>query len=199
MQVVTVRPFSQQGMSSPKRSPLMEFARLCLICIAGVFLLGVMAPMCAPRVVLNEHQAVESVRLVNLAQKYAELHRRFACTLSELGQEVWPGSDGGLVDRVLASGTKSGYRFEIQCARRFHLKSAHIKSANIKDANKKGASKNGASEKSTGYTVTAVPVVSGRMGRYALCSDHNGEIWYSENGVAAECLAERRAVGAKYR
>jgi type II secretory pathway pseudopilin PulG len=177
-------------MSSTKPSPLMEFARLCLICMAGVFLLAIL-PLRTPRVVLNQHQAVESIRLVNLAQrKYAELHRRFACTLSELGQEVWPGSDGGLVDRVLASGTKSGYRFEIQCARL----------ANRKDANKKDASKNDASEKSTGYTVTAVPVVSGRTGRYALCSEASlfqtsGEIWYSESGLAAECLAGRRVGG----
>ena len=85
MQVVMVRPFSQQIMSSSRHAPLMEFARLCIICIAGVFLVGAFVPMCAPRVVLNQHAAVQSIRLVNLAQqKYAELHPRFACRLSDL-------------------------------------------------------------------------------------------------------------------
>ena len=185
-----VTPFSQQTTSSTKRSPLKNPTR------------GLESTPGRGEYSGGQSRSAE----VCGAASPVCVHAQRAEARSLAGTGRWSGGGGpkGPLFPGLRCGTKSGYRFEIQCARLFHLKSAHIKSANIKDANKKDASKNDASEKCTGYTVTAVPVVSGRTRRHALCSEAysfqtSGEIWYSESGVAAECLAGRKAVGAKYR
>jgi hypothetical protein len=77
----------------------------------------------------------------------------------------------GAVDGVL---TKAGYHFEIQCPQR-------------------GA------QKAESFTITAVPLNPGVTGRYALCADQRGEVWYSENGLVSDCLAMRKQVEKKYR
>jgi len=111
-----------------------------------------------------------SIREVNLAQQnYSVQHPRtgYACNLSDLGKQ-------GAVDGVLASGTKAGYHFEIQCPQR-------------------GA------QKAENFTIAAVPVNPGVTGQYALCADQSGEVWYSEHGSVSDCLAMRKQVGRKYR
>lgn len=124
----------------------------------------------ASRVFLNQRRAVLSIRDVSLAERnYATRHPEagYACKLSNLGEQ-------GFVDVVLASGTKSGYRFEIRC---------------FQDGG----------QEVTSYTVTAVPVSPGVTGKYALCTNQSGEIWYSENGAAAACLAMHKQIERKYR
>lgn len=91
----------------------------------------------------------------------------YACKLSDLGEQ-------NLVDQVLASGTKSGYHFELRCLQQ-------------------------GSQKVTGYAITALPVMPGRTGNYALCADQSGEIWYSENGKASDCLAMHKPIERKYK
>ena len=111
-----------------------------------------------------------SIREVNLAQQsYSAQHPRtgYACTLTDLGEK-------GGVDGVLASGTKAGYHFEIQCPQR-------------------GA------QKAEKFIITAVPVNPGVTGQYALCADQSGEVWYSELGLVSDCLAMRKPVERKYR
>ena len=111
-----------------------------------------------------------SIREVNLAQQnYSAQYPRigYACNLADLSEQ-------GAVDRVLASGTKGGYRFEIQCPQR-------------------GA------QKAERFTITAVPVNPGVTGQYALCADQSGEVWYSEQGLVSDCVAMRKQVGRKYR
>jgi hypothetical protein len=145
--------------------------------IAIALWLGIFPPM-TPRVFLNQRRAVESIRNLNLAEHEYVAHypdTGFACNLSDLGGHgSEPLSRVTLVDRVLASGTKSSYRFEIRCAQR-------------------------GDQKATGYTITAIPVEPGTTGKYALCTDQNGEIWYSESGVASDCLAMRNPIEQKYR
>jgi hypothetical protein len=150
---------------------------LAAFSIAITFWLGVFPPG-TPRVFLNQRRAAESIRKLNLAEhEYAAGHpdNGFACNLRDLGEH---GSKSlprvALVDRVLASGTKSAYRFNIECAQ------------------------NG-DQKAAGYTVTATPVVPGTTGKYALCTDQTGEIWYSESGVASDCLAMHKPIEKKYR
>jgi hypothetical protein len=156
-----------------KRTFLVGF----LVFIMAVVLLGIFPPS-TPRVFLNHRRAVESVRELNRAEyNYAAQHPNagFACNLNDLGE---PGSEPlsgvGLVDRVLASGTKSSYHFEIRCPQ-------------------------GGSQRDTGYTITATPLEPGKTGKYALCSDQSGEIWYSENGLAADCLATHKTIAGKHR
>jgi hypothetical protein len=38
------------------------------------------------------------------------------------------------------------------------------------------------------------PVNAGTTGKYAVCTDQSGQIWYSENGSAAECLETRKPI-----
>ena len=160
-------------MAFAKRTFLVGF----VVFFMAVVLLGIFSPSTS-RVFLNHRRAVESVRELNRAEyNYAAQHPNagFACNLSDLGG---PGSETlsgvGFVDRVLASGTKSSYHFEIRCPQ-------------------------GGSEMVTGYTITATPVEPGTTGKYAWCTNQGREIWYSENGSAVDCLATHKTIERKYR
>jgi len=147
---------------------------LALLLVAAALWIGLFPPS-TPRIFLNQRRAVQSTEELDLGEhNYAARHPGvgFACKLRDLGGESSdPVAD---VDAVLASGTKAGYHFELQCPQ----------------------SSDG---KHTSYTVTAVPTNPGTTGIYALCSDQRGEIWYSENGAASDCLAMRRPVERKYK
>lgn len=136
---------------------------------AAVFLMAAY-PTNTPRTFLNHHRAVASLQSLNFAERaYAHRHPAdgFACNLNNLAEQ-------GAIDRVLATGTKAAYIFEIGCPAR-------------------------EAQANTAYTLTAVPTVPGKTGIYALCSDQSGEIWYSANGSASECLAERKPVAHNYK
>ena len=152
------------------------FVGFGVVFIAALFL-GIFSPS-APRVFLNHRRAVESIRKLNRAEyNYSGRHpdAGFARTLSDLGEQgSEPESGLGPVDRVLASGTKSSYHFEIRCPQ-------------------------GGSQRITGYTITATPAEPGRTGKYALCTNQNREIWYSENALAADCLAMHKPIEQQYR
>jgi hypothetical protein len=144
--------------------------------IAIVFWLGISPPR-TPRIFLNQRRAVASIRNLNLAEHdYAARHPNtgFACNLADLGEHDTEAlSRVALVDRVLASGTKSSYHFDIRCA--------------------------SGVETAAAYTITAVPVEPGITGQYALCTDQSREIWYSEDGSPSDCLATRKPVERKYK
>jgi hypothetical protein len=145
--------------------------------MAALLLVGIFPPK-TPRMFLNHRRAVASIRSLSLAeQNYAEQHpdAGFACNLSNLGEAgSVPAPRHGLIDRVLASGRKSSYNFQIECAQ-------------------------SKSQKSTAYTVTAIPTKPGTTGMYAFCTDQRGEIWYSENGSISDCLAKHKPIEQKYR
>ena len=166
--------FGKKDMEFGKRKLLMA---LTVFSVGIVFWLGIFPPV-TPRVFLNQRRAVESIRNLKLAElEYAARHPDigFACRLSDLSKQgSEPASRVALVDPVLASGTKSWYRFEIRCARR--------------DI-----------QKATSYTIAAIPVEPGTTGKYALCTDQTGEIWFSESGVVSDCLAMHKPVEQKYR
>jgi hypothetical protein len=147
-----------------------------VVVFTSLVFLGIFSPS-TPRVFLNHRRAAESIRELNRAEyNYAAQHPNagFACNLSDLGEQASePLSGTGPVDRALASGAKSLYHFEIRC---------------LPSGKKVG-----------GYTITATPVEPGTTGKYAFCSDQSGEIWYSENGLAADCLATHKAIERKYR
>jgi hypothetical protein len=152
----------------------MAFARrsflVGLIILISAAIWGAFRPLSTPRIFLNRRRATMSIREVNLAQQnYSAEHPRsgYACTLGDLGEQ-------GRVDGVLASGTKAGYHFEIQCPQR--------------DA-----------QRAERFTITAVPVNPGVTGQYVLCADQSGEVWYSEHGLVSDCLAMRKQVERKDR
>lgn len=155
-------------MSDAKHSIVVLLAVL-LTCGAIWFAISA-PPLSTPRVFLNQRQAVQSVRDLNLAEhRFIAQHPGMGleCDLSKLGEQ-------GFVDRVIASGTRSGYILAIQCLEDNSPKAMH-------------------------YTITAVPVVPGMTGNFALCADQGGEIWYSENGSVSDCLAKHKPIEQKYR
>lgn len=151
---------------------------LPLLLLLAMIVLAALLPREPSRIFLNQFRAVKSIQEVNLAQQdYAKRNPNagFACRLADLGEQNSAAtSEGVFVDGVLASGTKAGYEFQIRC---------------LASSTKKWAS----------YTITAVPTRQGITGEYALCSDNSGEIWYSENGSAPDCLQEHKPVGRSYR
>lgn len=163
-----------------KRIASVKAMLLAVVIVAlasAVFWLAVFPPM-ASRVLLNQHRAVQSIRNLNRAEhRYAALHpdAGFACNLSDLGEQDPQQPPGvGLVDKVLASGTKASYHFVVHCT---------------EDREPKVLS----------YTITAVPVTPGTSGKYALCTDQGGEIWYSEEGSPSGCLAIHKPIEKNYR
>ena len=151
----------------------MSLLALTAFFVAIVFWLGNSPPK-TPRIFLNQRRAVASILSLNLAEHdYAARYPNigFACNLGDLGEH---GSEAlsklALMDRVLASGTKSSYHFDIRCP----------------------------SGAGTAYAITAVPTEPGITGQYAFCTDQSREIWYSEKGSPSECLATHKLIERKY-
>ena len=158
----------------------MTFAKRIVLGIFVVFLIAVVFlgifPPSTPRILVNQRRAILSIQNASLAEhKYAATHPEtgYTCNLNDLSEQD---SQVSLVDRVLASGTKSGYHFEIQCPQR-----------------------EGQSQKVARYAIIATPVNAGATGKYAVCTDQSGQIWYSENGSAADCLETRKPIEQKYK
>jgi hypothetical protein len=80
-----------------------------LIVVIGFFLAGVLwlgSSLSTPRIFLNQRRATQSVvELIQAERNHAARlpDAGYACKLSDLGEQ-------DLVDSVLASGTKAGYR-----------------------------------------------------------------------------------------
>ena len=161
-------------MALSKRTYLVLFIGLLM---SAVFLLGIFPPKTS-RTFLNHRRAVESIRSLNVTEhNYAAQHpdAGFACNIVDLGEQVSASTSRvGFVDRVLASGTKSSYHFEIECTQ-------------------------SGGQKTTAYTITAVPTQPGTTGVYTLCTDQSVEIWYSENALIPDCFAKRKPIEQKYR
>jgi len=112
----------------------------------------------------NETAAVGAMRTLNESVLlYSNAYGGFPHALSDLG----PGSGGAassasadMIDSVLASGVKSGYRFA-------YVAVATDPSGNV-----------------LSYTITATPVVPGSSGQRSFFTDQSGTIRSSANGTA---------------
>ena len=147
------------------------FLGVLIVLLISVVVGLVFAPLSQPRIPYNHRRAIHSITDLSLAERnFAMRHPStgFACNLGNLEQSSEPVPPAGSVDRVLASGTKSGYHFEIRCLQ--------------------------GSQSVTGYTITAVPVSLGITGKYAFCTDQSEKVWYSESGSVTDCLAMRKPV-----
>jgi type II secretory pathway pseudopilin PulG len=117
------------------------------------------------RIAANESSAVGSLRSINTAEstyRIAYSNVGYACTLGALGGSSANASSdaAGLINAQLASGTKSGYRFEI------------------------ASCENGGDEAK--YQVIATPVTPGQSGSRTFCSDQTGVIKSAREGE--DCL-----------
>jgi type IV pilus assembly protein PilA len=112
----------------------------------------------------NETAAVGAMRTLNESfLLYSNAYGGFPHALSDLG----PGSGGAassagadMIDSVLASGVKSGYKFTYAAA-------ATDPSGNV-----------------LSYTITATPVVPGSTGQRSFFTDQSGTIRSTSNGTA---------------
>ena len=113
----------------------------------------------------NETAAVESLRTFNgSVLLYLNTYGGFPRALSEMGPAAGGGAassaSADLIDSVLASGVKSGYRFSYAA----------------------GTTDPGGNVQS--YAITATPLVPGSSGVRSFFTDQSGTIRASSNGVA---------------
>jgi len=145
------------------------------IWLAGIPIILIIAAIAIPnllraRMAANESSSVAGVRTLNTAEiTYTSMYpdEGYTCTLSDLD-----GTGGGapnehqamLIDAKLASGERSGYRFELRdCV-------AETGSAKTK------------------YWIVAYPVVKNQTGVRAFCSDESAVIRVDAGGSAERCM-----------
>ena len=132
------------------------FAACCVM-----ILIGAIVPLSQPRIPMNHIRAANtSARLIAAEQQYATSFPAtgFTCDLRQLAQS-------GLVDRVLASGDKSGYHYELQGCNTTATASV--------------------------FSFTAVPIAQDKTGKFAFCANQEGVLWYASGGSADECFRAR--------
>ena len=126
------------------------------------------------RMAANESSAVGSVRTINTAQVTYQMtypSLGYTCILPALGPPGFGGPGpfaAQLIDRQLASGTKSGYQLKLNNC--------------------------GATLPRPTYAVDATPMTVGSTGQRAFCSDPTGVINYSPDGLAATCTGAGSAL-----
>jgi len=148
-----------------------------LIVVAIILIIAAIAipNLIRSRMAANEASAVSSIRSITTAEHaytvtYPEIG--YTCTMSELG----PPSSGqpptstaaDILDPVLSTGTKQGYSFSITGCN--------------------------AGTPKVQYQSSGVPLTIGSSGQRAFCSDASGIIQFSDDGVAATCIAGKRVL-----
>ncbi|HVP63599.1 MAG TPA: prepilin-type N-terminal cleavage/methylation domain-containing protein [candidate division Zixibacteria bacterium] len=139
-----------------------------LIVVAIILIIAAIAipNLLKSRIAANEASAVGSVRSINTAEvTYSATYpdTGFALALTNLGGTstgTASSASAGLLDSVLSSGTKSGYKFVA------------------------AGSNGGTGTINTQYTVTAIPLNTGTTGQRSFYSDQSGVIRYNTSGSA---------------
>ncbi len=147
---------------SSTRDARTKFARnaalFSVAVIAIIVAVAALMPLSQPRIPMNHTRAAHWTRhLVAAERQYAARFPAggFTCNLQRL-------AEAGLIDKVLASGDKSGYRYELRNC--------------------------GTSGKVAAFTMAAVPTKAGTTGVFAFCANEEGVVWYAEDGSADGCL-----------
>jgi type IV pilus assembly protein PilA len=147
-----------------------------LIVVAIILIIAAIAipNLLRARIAANEASAVSAVRAITTAEHaYYESYPMvgYTCSLTDLGPpatgQPFTQNATGILDPVVAGGTKSGYSFAIT-----------------------GCSGTPAPN----YITTAAPIQVGGTGQRAFCSDSSGIIRYSADGVPATCLANNKVL-----
>jgi hypothetical protein len=148
----------REGTAKSARSAVfISFAAIAII-VAVVVLVPTLDQ---PRIPYNHLRAAHWTRhLIAAEHHYAGSFPLvgFTCDLRRL-------AEAGLVDKVLASGDKSGYHYELR----------------------------GCSTTTTvvAFAVAALPTKAGITGQFAFCGNQEGVVWYADNGSADHCLHQR--------
>jgi len=141
--------------------------------IASVPIVLIIAAIAIPnflraRISANESSAAASVRtLVAAETTYSTAHsdKGFTCALADLRNDR-------IIDETLASGSKSGYVFEV---------------LGCKAENPEGPN--------TQFQVIAYPIKTGGTGTKAFCSDQTNVVRYVPNGSGGDCLDHGANIG----
>ena len=122
-----------------------------------------MLPLSQRRIPMNHMRTAHWTRqLITAEHQYAARLPAigFTCDMRQLEK-------AGAIDKVLASGERSGYRYELaDCSVSLP---AHI------------------------FTVSAVPISAGITGEIVFCANEESVLWYANSGSSAECLRARRS------
>jgi type IV pilus assembly protein PilA len=140
-----------------------------LIVVAIILIIAAIAipNLLRSRMAANEASAVGSIRTINTSEvTYASTYPAigFSADLASLGGTlaVPTSAQAGLLDPVLAAGTKSGYTFAY---------------------NTTGGS-GAANDPYVAYTIVGTPVSTGQSGQRGFFSDQSGVIRYTTDGSA---------------
>jgi type IV pilus assembly protein PilA len=163
------------AVADSNRAKIWSLLAFVLGIVPGILILAAIAipNLLRSRMAANEASSVGSVRTINTAEvTYASAYPKvgFTCRLSDLGGSSadcagskQSSKNACLIDNVLSSGHKSGYRFAIvNCE--------------------------GDGEVLNTFQVTAEPVTPGTTGQRTFCSDQTGVIRYLHSGSGAQCL-----------
>ncbi|MGA8150432.1 MAG: DUF4190 domain-containing protein [Terriglobales bacterium] len=151
---------------------ILGYSGLALIPIAIILIIAAIAipNLLRAKIAANEASAVSVIRTVNVAElTYRQSFPSvgYTCALSSLGggeQSPASAEHAHMIDSVIASGHKNGYRVEIQ----------------------NRAASDGVTEK---YQVVAYPEAYSQTGVRAFCSDESAVIRFDPKGSADDCLA----------
>ena len=144
-----------------------------LIVVAIILIIAAIAipNLLRSRMAANEASAVGSLRTVNTAEvtfssTYPDCGFTALTNLGGAGSGAGSTSAAGLIDNVLAGGTKSGYSFGATAA------------------GGGGTCGAGAGTPNTTYVSGAVPTTPGQTGQRYFYSDQSGVIRYNQTGAA---------------
>ena len=139
-----------------------------LIVVAIILIIAAIAipNLLRSRMAANEASAVGSIRTINTSEvTYASTYPNvgFSANLTSLGGTlaVPTSTQAGLLDPVLAAGTKSGYVFTYTTT----------------------AGAGTATNPYVGYTIVGLPVSTGQSGQRGFFSDQSGVIRYTLDGT----------------
>lgn len=126
-----------------------------------MILIGAVVPLSQPRIPMNHMRAANSsIQLIAAERQYPTSFPAlgFTCDLRQLAQS-------GLVDKVLASGDKAGYHYELHGC--------------------------GTTAPASLFSFTAAPIFQDKTGKFAFCANQEGVLWYARDGSTDECFRAR--------
>src|SRR5450631_1437222 len=148
----------RDGTTKSARSPVFISCAVIAIIVAA----AVLVPrLDQPRIPYNHFRAAHGTRrLIAAEHRYpgSPSSVGFTCDLHRL-------AEAGLIDKVLVSGDRFGYHYELQGC--------------------------GTTATVVAFAVVALPTKPEITGKFAFCGNQEGVLWYADNGLAEDCLHQR--------
>lgn len=144
------------GLNKPAKN-----AFLISLAVVAISIAVALVPLSQPRIPYNHIRAAHwTGHLIAAEHQYAASLPSvgFTCDLPRL-------AEAGLIDKVLASGDRSGYHYELRDC--------------------------GTTATVAAFAAVASPTKAGITGKFAFCGNQEGVLWYSDNGSADDCLHRR--------